>query len=358
MGVPASLPHACYPPVNPQTPVARSKRRAGGLRGPAASQPGRGGGGDRRPGIGPRALGPCRPAAVGGGPSPPLPRLPLPLPPQGRVVPLGEPHPGLAFTRALLQDPDQPLVLNWENDDYRWVAPEELRRLDCVPQLADTYERRALPCCPTPAPPLQQWGGPRLLLKLGRGARGAALGIGNGLPTRRCARCRVAVRPGLGVWLDRLAADRSHGAAELAHWALDAIAEEAGSPGDFGLEQLRNTCFLLATARRVTAGHLWGQTGGLPETAPFSSMHGRCTLDEPGPLLLPSSSASSLCRPAMSPIATVACSVAAEVAAASPERPIREVVAEVVQDHQRRLAGALASTVDQAAAYLVRARIL
>lgn len=97
----------------------------------------------------------------------------------------------------------------------RWVAPAELRRLPAVPLLAETYERLHL-----------------------TDSQAAAV--------------------------QRLLDDRTHGAAELAGWAVDALQQEAlalaaqgraaGAAGGEGggaaaMEHLRNLAYHLSVAR-------------------------------------------------------------------------------------------------------------
>ncbi|KAL4450707.1 hypothetical protein ABPG77_001063 [Micractinium sp. CCAP 211/92] len=123
-------------------------------------------------------------------------------------------HPFLLSTGS----PEAAVQLNWENERFAWHQPEDLRGLETVPLLAETYERVAL------------------------GERQAA-----------------AVR--------RLAEDRSHGAAELAAWAVRALGDEAAALAEAAQQQkrggsgmaagvgprclaaLRNLGWLLATCR-------------------------------------------------------------------------------------------------------------
>ncbi|GAB4819902.1 hypothetical protein N2152v2_006948 [Parachlorella kessleri] len=108
-----------------------------------------------------------------------------------------------------LTKPQGQVQLNWENVDSAWVDPRSIRSKNTVPLLPETYER-------------------------------------------------VAVPPELLPALDNIVADRSHGAAQLAVWVLDALKDAAqqlnrqGSPeagGTPALEALRNYGYHLATAR-------------------------------------------------------------------------------------------------------------
>lgn len=87
--------------------------------------------------------------------------------------------------RLAAPDADATVTLNWENDEARWVAPATLRDLPAVPLLAETYERLSL-----------------------SEAQAAAVAT--------------------------LAADRTHGAAELAGWAVEALRAEAVAAGAVG----------------------------------------------------------------------------------------------------------------------------
>lgn len=69
---------------------------------------------------------------------------------------------------------DIPPKLNWENIDAKFIQPDALHALQTVPLLAETLARVALP-------------------------------------------------PSQATALERIAADRSHGAAELAVWVLDTL---------------------------------------------------------------------------------------------------------------------------------------
>eukprot|EP00884_Botryococcus_braunii_P023310 jgi/Botrbrau1/9663/Bobra.0131s0034.2 len=68
------------------------------------------------------------------------------------------------------------LTLNWESVDARWVSPHQLQELDTVPDLTETLRR-------------------------------------------------VLVSPQEERWLDRFRRDRSHGAAQMVFWVLDAFEE-------------------------------------------------------------------------------------------------------------------------------------
>lgn len=115
-----------------------------------------------------------------------------------------------------LGGPEAAVQLNWENEGFAWHQPAAIGGLDTVPLLAETY-------------------------------------------------CRVALGERQAAAVARLAEDRSHGAAELAAWAVRALGEEAAAlaaaaggqdegaggagEGPRCLEALRNLGWLLATCR-------------------------------------------------------------------------------------------------------------
>lgn len=139
--------------------------------------------------------------------------------------------------------PEAAVQLNWENEGFAWHQPGDLRNLETVPLLAETYERVAL------------------------GERQAA-----------------AVR--------RLAEDRSHGAAELAAWAVRALREEAAVLAEAAQQQkrggsgmaagagprclaaLRNLGWLLATCRPSMAAIASSVAAVL--AAAHEELHARC----------------------------------------------------------------------------------
>ncbi len=139
--------------------------------------------------------------------------------------------------------PEAAVQLNWENEGFAWHQPGDLRGLETVPLLAETYERVAL------------------------GERQAA-----------------AVR--------RLAEDRSHGAAELAAWAVRALGEEAAVLAEAAQQQkrggsgmaagagprclaaLRNLGWLLATCRPSMAAIASSVAAVL--AAAHEELHARC----------------------------------------------------------------------------------
>lgn len=147
-----------------------------------------------------------------------------------------------------LETPQATVQLNWENEGFAWHQPAAIRGLDTVPLLAETYARVAA------------------------GERQAA-----------AVQC--------------LAEDRSHGAAELAAWAVRALGEEAAA---------------LAAAAAAQRG---GQASADADQGAGDGARCLEALRDLGWLL-------ATCRPSM---AAVASSVAAVLAAAHEELHARFV---------------------------------
>ena len=91
------------------------------------------------------------------------------------------------------------VTLNWENDEARWVTPDEVADFDAVPSLVRPSATNVYASTADPLPQTE-------------------------------ALARVLLPPAAAMAVLRLRDDRAHGSAQLAGWALDALYLWAAAP--------------------------------------------------------------------------------------------------------------------------------
>jgi 8-oxo-dGTP pyrophosphatase MutT (NUDIX family) len=195
----------------------------------------------------------------------------------------------------------QKVHLNWENTEHRWVTAEELVRLPAVPSLARTLARLVLP-------------------------------------------------PGLQAHVDRLAADRSHGAAELAGSVLAAFSAAAADLpfGDGAAEKPK--CKTVSEAAAPAAAVPDEAPAPAPAAAPAEAPAlVDSEVDERLEALRDFGFLLAAARPSMAPLAAVAALVLLQteealLARADPFGPDATLLRRSLESAVERVAALLAAT--------------